>query len=178
MLVLSFIWVTLLVLASLATTVALPSGYIPVVAVAWGLGFIAAKTTTVPYDPRHQNSRPVKLSYREYHSWALDAAQAMRHPSFHRVAERRFLINPVILTLTLLSAAMHAGMFGWATLLSVLQGATLASLVSFADVPWPWSPPMSEVPLTVVGAALAGAFGLLGGTLVGIYYRWARAWPF
>jgi hypothetical protein len=62
MIALSFIWATLLVLASFATTAMLSSSYVPLVAVAWAVAFIAAKTTIVPYDPRHTNPHLLKFS--------------------------------------------------------------------------------------------------------------------
>ena len=179
MVILSFGWVTLILFISIVAEVRLPSSYLALVVAGWIIAFMVAKTTTVPDDPRNPTPRLTKLPHREYHKWAIDLVQAMRNPAFHCIVGERFQMNPLLLMLITFSGAMHAGMFGWVTVLFLLQAALLAALVYIAHLPWPWNASIdSAIHLTIVGGALAVAFGLLGGIASGIYYRWVRAWPF
>ncbi len=69
---------------------------------------------------------------------------------------------------------MHTHIVGWVTLLILAQAGVLLTLVYFADVPLVRSESMSPVEVSLLGGALGIVFGLLGGLVTGVYYRWMR----
>ena len=73
------------------------------------------------------------------------------------------------------ATTMHTHIVGWVTLFTLAQAGVLLALVYLADVPLTQPESMPLVEVSLLGGALGIVFGLLGGLLTGIYYRWVRS---
>jgi len=173
MILISSIWVSMLILGTLAVLGLVQTNLLPYALFPWIFGFVLSKMTRVPYDPRDPAPKFVRLAHREFDSWAMDAVGAFKHPAYQKIAANRFKMNPVLQFLVMLTASMHAGVFGWSTLLSAIQFAILTGLLAMTDIKLT----LTAVPIvriTVINGFLLSLFGLIGGIVAGNYYRWLR----